>query len=111
MSSSLEFVQYVAEQLSQAGEITWRRMFGEYGLYCDGIFFGTVEDNGLYVKITPAGEELLGHPEVASPHEGAKFYAVEELEDRVFLGKLIRATCAQLPPPKPRRAKGTGGRP
>ena len=36
MSSSQEFVQYVADQISEAGLITFRKMFGEYGMYCDG---------------------------------------------------------------------------
>ena len=38
MASSLEFVQYAADQLSDAGTISYRKMFGEYGLYCDGKF-------------------------------------------------------------------------
>ena len=38
MASSIEFVQYAAEQMSDVGEITYRKMFGEYGLYCGGIF-------------------------------------------------------------------------
>ena len=36
MSSRLDFVQYVADQCSGAGEITFKKMFGEYGIYCDG---------------------------------------------------------------------------
>ena len=43
MASNPDFVAFVAEQLGGAGEITYRKMFGEYGLYCDGKFFGTVE--------------------------------------------------------------------
>ena len=32
MASSLEFVSFVTEQLSGAGTITYKRMFGEYGI-------------------------------------------------------------------------------
>ena len=39
MASSPEFVQYVADQLSAAGIITYRKMFGEYALYCNGKIF------------------------------------------------------------------------
>lgn len=35
MASRPEFVQYAADQLSGAGAITYRKMFGEYGVYCD----------------------------------------------------------------------------
>ena len=33
MASHPDFVNYVAEQLRQAGVIRSRKMFGEYGLY------------------------------------------------------------------------------
>ena len=36
MASSLEFVRYAAEQMGAAGEITYKKMFGEYGIYCNG---------------------------------------------------------------------------
>ena len=55
MASRLEYVQYVAEQLSGAGEITYKKMFGEYGLYCDGKIFANVSDDQLFVKITEVG--------------------------------------------------------
>ena len=54
MASSLEYVQYAAEQMKDAGNIVYKKMFGEYGLWCDGKFFGTVEDDQFYIKITEA---------------------------------------------------------
>ena len=39
MASNPDFVQYLCEQLAGAGAITSRKMFGEYGLYCDSKFF------------------------------------------------------------------------
>ena len=47
MASNPEFVQYIADQLKEAGIITYRKMFGEYGIYCDGKFFATVCDDQL----------------------------------------------------------------
>ena len=103
MSSTLEFVQFVADQLSLAGDIAYRRLFGEYGLYCDGKFFGTVEDNQLFIKITAPGGALLGEPVIASPHEGSRMYLIEDLEDRTFLAQLVQTTCQALPAPKPKK--------
>ena len=105
MSSTPEFVRFVADQLSLAGDIAYRRMFGEYGLYCNGQFFGTVEDNQLFIKMTEPAGQLLGEPIIASPHEGARFYLIEELEDRLFLAELVRVTCQALPAPKPKKRK------
>lgn len=32
MASSLSYVEFVMEQMSGAGTVTYRRMFGEYGI-------------------------------------------------------------------------------
>ena len=51
MASKLEFVEYAADQMGAAGEITYRKMFGEYGIYCDGKIFGVICEDQLFVKI------------------------------------------------------------
>ena len=105
MASSAEFVRFVCGQLADAGKITCKRMFGEYGLWCDDRFFATIEDGMLCLKITDAGRAMLPEAEVVEPHEGARFLYVAELDDRAFLAELVRRTCAELPAPKPRRKK------
>lgn len=108
MASSLELVEYVADQLSGAGSIRYKKLFGEYGLWCDGTFFGTVEDDVFYIKITEAGTRLLPGVEPAAPHGGNPgMYPVEELEDRDFLEELVRQTCALLPRRKSRKLTGS----
>ena len=52
MASKREFVEFVAEQLSLAGDIRFKCMFGEYGIYCNDKFFGMVCDDMLFIKIT-----------------------------------------------------------
>ena len=106
MASRLEYVQYVAEQLSGAGEITYKKMFGEYGLYCDGKLFANVSDDQLFVKITEAGRSLFpGLPE-APPYPGAKnCFLIEDVDDRDFLTALTRTTCQALPEAKTKRRK------
>lgn len=96
MASSLEFTQFTADQLRDGGEITYKKMFGEYGLYCDGIFFATVEGDQLYVKITEAGREFMPDATIAEPHKGSKAFLIEDLDDREFLKELTVKTCAEL---------------
>ena len=105
MASSREFAQFVCEQLSDAGEITCKRMFGEYGLYCCGKFFATVEDDRMCVKITDAGRAFWPEAEVIEPHPGSHMLYIEELDDRVRLAELVRRTCAALPAPRQKRRK------
>lgn len=101
MASSVEYVRFIAEQLSEAGEIKYRKMFGEYGIYCDGVYFGAVCDDRFLIKPTRASQELLPDAQMELPYEGGKPMAlIEELEDKVLLAKLVRETCAQLPKKK-----------
>lgn len=106
MASSPEFVEYAADQASGAGRITWRKMFGEYGMYCDGKIFALICDNQFFVKITEAGKRLAPDLKLAPPYEGAKpYFLVEDLDDREFLTEFIIKTCAELPPPKPKKPR------
>ena len=56
MASQQAFVEFVVDQLQEAGRIASRKMFGEYGLYCDGKFFGMICDSQLFVKSPMQGE-------------------------------------------------------
>ena len=53
MASSLELVQYIADQLSPCGTITFKKMFGEYGLYLDGKMFASVDEEIQWVTGQP----------------------------------------------------------
>lgn len=62
MACNTDFVQYIVDQCSEAGEITVRKMMGEYCIYCDGILFGLICDNNLYIKMTDSGERRSHFP-------------------------------------------------
>ena len=106
MASHPDFVNYRAEQLREAGAIRSRKMFGEYGLYCDEVFFAVICDDQLFVKVTPQGEAAFPDLPKAPPYEGAKDYIwMEDVEDRERMTELVRITCEALrgEPPKKRR--------
>lgn len=106
MASSIEFVEYIADQLSGAGEITYRKMFGEYGMYCNGKIFALICDDQLFVKITEAGRSFWPELEEAPPYEGAKpYFLVEDIDDRERLCMLAAETYKELPEPKPKKKK------
>ena len=97
-------MQSVAARLEDAGTITYRKMFGEYCVYCDGKLFGCVYDDRLFVKITEPGKAFMPDGKLELPYEGGKpMLRVERLEDRAFLKKLVRMTCEALPEPKKKR--------
>ena len=97
MASHLDFVNYVAEQLREAGVIRCRKMFGEYGLYCDDVFFAVICGDQFFVKVTPQGEAAFPDLPKAPPYEGAKdSFLVEDVEDRERMTELTRVTCEAL---------------
>ena len=57
--SNADFVQYIADQCSGAGEIVAKKMFGDYGIYCNGKIFGLICDDCFYLKPTEAGRKLI----------------------------------------------------
>ena len=97
MASHADFVSYVAEQLREAGVIRCRKMFGEYGLYCDDLFFAVICDDQLFVKPTPEAEAAFPNLAKAPPYEGARdSFLVEDVENREQMTELVRITCEAL---------------
>lgn len=112
MATDVDFMTYVAAQMEGAGIITYRKMFGEYAIYCGGKVVALVCDNQLFVKPTDRGRAFIGHPTEAPPYPGAKmsFLIDEGLDDRTWLGELIRLTEQALPTPKAKPKKTTAAK-
>jgi DNA transformation protein len=51
MASSPEFIAFLHEVFESFGPIQAKRMFGGYGIYHDGLMFGLVVANQLYLKV------------------------------------------------------------
>lgn len=104
MASNVDFVQYVVEQCAEAGEIVAKKMFGDYGIYCNGKIFGLICDDCFYVKPTEAGRLVLREVVMRPPYEGAKpYFYVADVDDRAYLSRLVKVTCDALPEPKTKR--------
>jgi TfoX/Sxy family transcriptional regulator of competence genes len=110
MASDQDFVQFVVDQLEDAGTLTYRKMFGEYAVYAEGKVVALVCDNRLFIKPTEAGRSYIGEPVEAPPYPGAKghFLIEDRLEDRDWLSGLVRVTADEVPLPKPRKPKKSG---
>lgn len=52
-----EFVENLVEVFSLLGTINSKRMFGGYGVYHDGLMFGLVADDVLYLKADKESEK------------------------------------------------------
>ncbi len=57
--SQNEFVAMLSDLLAPMGHITARRMFGGWGIYCDGTIFGLVADDVLFLKADDVCREVF----------------------------------------------------
>ena len=106
MASNTDLVQYIADQCAGAGEITVKKMFGDYGIYCDGKIIGLICDDCFYLKPTDAVRPLLRSLDLRPPYDGAKdYFLIADVDDRDYLTAIVGATSKALPEPKPKKKK------
>ncbi|MBU1220346.1 TfoX/Sxy family protein [Myxococcota bacterium] len=107
MASTLDFVEFVAGQITGAGLITFRKMFGEYAFYCNGKVVALICDNQFFAKPHPQIREFIGTVTEAPPYPGAKmhFLISDKLEDADWMSELIRISYNCLPEPAPKKPR------
>ncbi len=105
MSSDIGFVEFAAGQIENAGEITFKKMFGEFALYSDGIIFALICNDQLFMKPTEAGRAFIEEVVEAPPYPSAKPYFLieDQLENKEWISTLVRLSVKELPPPKSKK--------
>ncbi len=95
------FVQFVVDQLMALGEVEARAMFGGFGLYCGGAFFGIVHGDRVYFKTDAASRkdyEVAGmepfQPSAAQTLKNYMEIPPDVLEDAAELVRLAETAIA-----------------
>ncbi len=108
MTTRPQTMELILEYAQGAGDVSARRMFGEYALYCDGKVVGLICDDQLFVKPTNAAPSCLGDITYGTPYPGAKPWVLitgDQWEDADWLAALLRQTADALPAPAPKKKK------
>ncbi len=106
MASIPNLFSILRTSLPPAGQVTYHKMFGDYGVYLDGKMFALVCDDQLFIKITKEGTALAPQLPKAPPYDGAKdYFLYEDVDDREHMIAFVQATCRELPMPKPKKKK------
>jgi TfoX/Sxy family transcriptional regulator of competence genes len=107
MATSAATIDHLLDLLSAAGDLTARKMFGEYALYLDGKVVALICDDTLFLKPTPSAVALLPDVEQGPPYPGAKPQLVltDTLDNTDLAIRALRAVADDLPPPKPKKPK------
>ncbi len=106
MTSQQSTVDFICDQMGGAGEISSRKMFGEYGVYCDNKFIGVICDDTLFLKPTPAARAYAPDLELSPAYKGAKptlCVPLGLIEDADWIVPLVRLTHDGLPEKKKRK--------
>ena len=103
MATGSNTLAFFVDQLNGAalGVVTAKKMFGEYGLYLDGLMFALACDDRLFLKTKTMPDDLVatlfGNRAPAYPGAtGTSELAVDVLEDAEKLRVVLQATLATL---------------
>ncbi len=102
LASQQSTVDYILEQMTIAGAVSARRMFGEYAVFCNGKMVALIIKDELFVKPTEAGRAHIGDVTERRPYSASKPYfhiPGDRWDDADWLAGLVRTTAAALPIP------------
>ena len=103
MASNKDFVVYVCDQLRGAGNIRYRKMFGDYMIYVDERPAVLLCDNVAYVKMLPCIAEELADTDVGIPYPGAKPHYILDVDDGELACRVAAAVATMTPLPRKKR--------
>lgn len=108
MASQKSTIDFILKQIATAGSVSAKKMFGEYGIYCDEKIVALVCDDQLFVKPTTAGITYMGEYIEGEPYPGAKPYLLiprEKWDKSQWLANLIKISANELALPKKKSKK------
>lgn len=103
MACSSEFIESICNILAPLGEVSSRKMMGDYVVYVNGKCVITACDNIAYVKKLPCIADLMADAECGSPYQGAKEAYILDLTDPKKTFKVIETVWEVLPFPKSKK--------
>ncbi len=117
MAASENFVELVKDALSGLGPVSVRRMFGGAGVYADGVMFGLITDDTLYLKaddetkraFEAEGFEPFGYDgkkrRIVLPYWRAPERLLDDSDEMVAWARVALAVARRAAAAKPKRKK------
>ncbi len=105
MATTVEYIEYVCEQIRGIGEIRYRKMFGEYMVYVNDKPILLVCDNTVYVKMLDCIADKMDCSSTGIPYKGAKEHYILDIDNINLSKDIICILEAVTPIPKSRKKK------
>jgi len=93
MATSVDYIEFVCDQIRGAGEIRYKKMFGQY-MVCD---------NTVFVKKLDDIKDKMKDAEVGFPYKGAKEHYILDIENTEWNKAIIHILEEITPLPKPKK--------
>ena len=100
MATSVDFINYVCDQIAGVGEIRYRKMFGEYLIYVNEKPLITVCNNTAFIKKLECIEELMEGTEIGFPYKDAKEHYILDIDNSELSKIVVRKVEEVTPLPK-----------
>ena len=101
MASSKEYLNFILEQLSALGNISFRPMMGEFIIYYRQKVVGGIYDDRFLLKPTKSALKLLEELGIELqrdiPYDGAKEMLVADADNSELCCRLVAAVAEDIP--------------
>ncbi len=103
MASSLNYINYVCDQLEGIGNISYKKMFGEYMIYLNSKPVIIVCDNTAFVKKIEFIKNYMKNANVGFPYKGAKEHYILDIDNSEFSKNIVLEIEKVTPMPKKKK--------
>ncbi|MDE7395376.1 MAG: hypothetical protein K2M95_04580 [Clostridiales bacterium] len=103
MATTVDFIEFVCEQIRSGFAVRYKKMFGDYMVYVNDKPILLVCDNCVFVKKLPELESVLGDAETGLPYEGTKEHYILDIENAALVDAVIPLLERITPLPKKKR--------
>ncbi len=103
MATSLDYIEFVCDQIHGNYSVRYKKMFGEYMIYVNDKPILLVCDNTVYVKKLKEISELMKDSDSGLPYNGAKEHYILDIENVELTENVINILERITPLPKKKK--------
>lgn len=109
MATTVDFIEYVCDQIRGTGDIRYRKMFGEYMVYINDKPILLVCDNTVFVKKLACLHDVMKDASSGFPYDGAREHYILDIDNRMLSEDVVQILDPVTAIPKPKKkAKNKG---
>ena len=105
MATTADYIEFVCEQIRGVGEVTYKKMFGEYMVYINAKPVLLVCDNTVYVKMLEEVSVELEGADTGLPYKTAKPHYILDIDNSELSRKIVSILEPITAVPKPKKKK------